>query len=100
MHWTASRCPLAAQRTTAKDGRSVYAGPYEEQLARARARQRDPDWTAGYRPRNLGDERQPSQATTRQDPHRRSCGPTSDRNRRAPGRHRGSGSRAGPRPAA
>ena len=42
-------CQLAAQCTTAKDGRSVYAGPYEEQLARARARQRDPDWTAGYR---------------------------------------------------
>ena len=42
-------CPLAAQCTTAKDGRSVYVGPYEEQLARARARQRDPDWTAGYR---------------------------------------------------
>ena len=42
-------CPLAAQCTTAKAGRSVYAGPYEEQLARARARQRDPDWTAGYR---------------------------------------------------
>ena len=42
-------CPLAAQCTTAKAGRSVYVGPYEEQLARARARQRDPDWTAGYR---------------------------------------------------
>jgi len=42
-------CPLAAQCTTAKAGRSIYVGPYEEQLARARARQRDPDWTAGYR---------------------------------------------------
>jgi hypothetical protein len=30
-------CPLAARCTTAKDGRSIYAGPHEEQLARARA---------------------------------------------------------------
>src|SRR5260370_6769742 len=42
-------CPLAARCTTAKDGRSIYAGPYEEQLARARARQASPDWKAGYR---------------------------------------------------
>ncbi len=41
-------CPLAARCTKAKEGRSIYAGPYEEQLARARARQRDPDWKAGY----------------------------------------------------
>jgi hypothetical protein len=41
-------CPLASRCTTAKDGRSVWVGPYEEQLARARARQRDPDWKAGY----------------------------------------------------
>src|SRR5258708_107238 len=43
-----ARCPLAARCTKAKDGRSIYAGPYEQQLARARARQRDPDWKAGY----------------------------------------------------
>ena len=42
-------CPLSARCTTAKDGRSIYAGPYEEQLARARARQASPDWKAGYR---------------------------------------------------
>ena len=42
-------CPLAAQCTTAKGGRTVYVGPYEEQLAAARARQRDPDWQADYR---------------------------------------------------
>jgi hypothetical protein len=42
-------CPLAAQCTTAKDGRSIYAGPYEEQLSRARARQASPDWKTGYR---------------------------------------------------
>jgi Transposase DDE domain len=39
----------AAQCTAAKDGRSIYAGPYEEQLARARARQAGPGWKAGYR---------------------------------------------------
>jgi IS5 family transposase len=32
-----------------QDGRSIYAGPYEEQLARARARQASPGWKAGYR---------------------------------------------------
>jgi hypothetical protein len=41
-------CPLASRCTSAKNGRSVWVGPYEEQLARARARQRDPDWKAGY----------------------------------------------------
>jgi DDE family transposase/transposase-like protein DUF772 len=41
-------CPLASRCTKAKEGRSIYAGPYEQQLARARARQRDPDWKAGY----------------------------------------------------
>ena len=40
-------CPLAARCTKAKEGRSIYAGPCEQQLARAR--QRDPDWKAGYR---------------------------------------------------
>ena len=43
-----ARCPLATRCTKAKEGRSIYAGPYEQQLARARARQRDPDWKAGY----------------------------------------------------
>jgi Transposase DDE domain/Transposase domain (DUF772) len=42
-------CPLADQCTRSKAGRSVYVGPYEEQLARARARQRDPDWQTDYR---------------------------------------------------
>lgn len=42
-------CALAARCTTAKGGRTIYAGPYEEQLAAARARQRDPDWGADYR---------------------------------------------------
>jgi hypothetical protein len=42
-------CPLAAQCTTAKGGRTIYAGPYEQQLAAARACQRDPGWVADYR---------------------------------------------------
>jgi Transposase DDE domain/Transposase domain (DUF772) len=42
-------CPLAARCTTAKGGRTIYAGPYEEQLETARARQRDPAWRADYR---------------------------------------------------
>ena len=41
-------CPLAARCTTAREGRSVYVGPYEQQLARARACQRDPAWKADY----------------------------------------------------
>jgi IS5 family transposase len=41
-------CPLAERCTTAKDGRTIYVGPYEQQLARARARQADPDWKADY----------------------------------------------------
>jgi hypothetical protein len=42
-------CPLAAQCTTAKGGRTIYVGPYEQQIAAARARQCDPDWRADYR---------------------------------------------------
>jgi hypothetical protein len=42
-------CPLTEQCTKSKNGRTIYVGPYEQQLARARARQRDPDWTADYR---------------------------------------------------
>jgi hypothetical protein len=42
-------CPLRAQCTTAKNGRSVCIGPYEQVLADARARQADPAWVADYR---------------------------------------------------
>ncbi|MGN6172676.1 MAG: IS1182 family transposase [Streptosporangiaceae bacterium] len=42
-------CPLAGRCTTAKGGRTIYVGPYEQQLAAARARQCDPDWRADYR---------------------------------------------------
>lgn len=42
-------CPLAAQCTTARDGRVITIGPYEEHLARGRARSADPVWLATYR---------------------------------------------------
>ena len=41
-------CPLGERCTTAAGGRTVYVGPYEQQLARARARQRDPAWKDDY----------------------------------------------------
>jgi hypothetical protein len=41
-------CPLADRCTSAKEGRTIYVGPYEQQLARARQRQRDPAWKADY----------------------------------------------------
>jgi hypothetical protein len=42
-------CPLAAQCTTAKEGRTITIGPHEARLAAARARQQDPAWKADYR---------------------------------------------------
>src|SRR5258708_2611186 len=42
-------CPLAAQCTTAPDGRTITIGPHEARLAAARIRQSDPAWKAGYR---------------------------------------------------
>ncbi len=42
-------CPLAAQCTSSRAGRTIKIGPHEEQLARARARQKDPTWQAEYR---------------------------------------------------
>ena len=44
-----ARCPLRAQCTTAKEGRSVRIGPHEQALTDARARQADPAWVADYR---------------------------------------------------
>jgi hypothetical protein len=41
-------CPLAQRCTAAKTGRTIYVGPYEAQLARARARQTDPAWKTDY----------------------------------------------------
>jgi len=42
-------CPLAAQCTTATDGRTITIGPHEKHLAAARERQHDPAWKADYR---------------------------------------------------
>jgi len=42
-------CPLAAQCTSARDGRTITIGRHEAQLTRARARQKDPGWQAEYR---------------------------------------------------
>jgi transposase len=44
-----NECPLRQQCTTAADGRTISVGPHEAALARARARQTDPDWQADYR---------------------------------------------------
>ena len=42
-------CPLAAQCTTSAAGRTLNIGPYEGELTRARANQKDPAWRAEYR---------------------------------------------------
>jgi hypothetical protein len=42
-------CPLAAQCTTARDGRTITIGPHEARLAAARIRQADPAWRADYK---------------------------------------------------
>ena len=42
-------CPLAIQCTSSAAGRIVTIGPYEAELARARAAQADPAWVADYR---------------------------------------------------
>jgi hypothetical protein len=41
-------CPLAERCTTSTSGRSMHVGVYEQQLARARARQTDQAWKADY----------------------------------------------------
>ena len=42
-------CPLRAQCTTARDGRSIKVGRYEQRLADARQQQHDPSWVEKYR---------------------------------------------------
>lgn len=42
-------CPLAAQCTTSKAGRTISIGRFEDELVRARTRQKEPDWRADYR---------------------------------------------------
>ncbi len=46
---TCRACPLAAQCTTARDGRTITIGPHEARLAAARIRQADPAWKADYK---------------------------------------------------
>ncbi|MGH9110914.1 MAG: transposase, partial [Acidimicrobiales bacterium] len=42
-------CPLRAQCTNAKGGRTIRVGRYEHRLAHARRQQQDPDWANDYR---------------------------------------------------
>ena len=42
-------CPLRAQCTDARDGRTLAVGRYEQRLADARQQQRDPNWVTDYR---------------------------------------------------
>lgn len=42
-------CPLAAQCTSSKQGRTVAVNRYEAELTRARAAQTDPAWQADYK---------------------------------------------------
>ena len=42
-------CPLAAQCTSSRAGRTISIGPHEQQLTRARLAQQDPAWRADYR---------------------------------------------------
>lgn len=44
-----SSCPLAAQCTTSRLGRTIKTTRYEAELVRARTTQTDPDWRAEYR---------------------------------------------------
>ena len=42
-------CPLTAQYTTAKGGRTITIGPHEARLAAARQAQASPAWQADYK---------------------------------------------------
>ncbi len=42
-------CPLRAQCTNSRDGRTIAVGPHERRLAEAREQQQDPGWVADYR---------------------------------------------------
>ena len=84
-------CPLAAACTTAQAGRSIYVGPYEEPLTRARARQADPGLEGRL-------HRHPTQGRTQDRPPdaptaRRTTGPgprpAQDRRRLRSARRRG-----------
>ena len=42
-------CPLRAQCTTSRDGRTIAVGRYEQRLADSLQQQKDPAWVADYR---------------------------------------------------
>jgi len=64
-------CPLADQCTTSKRGRTIHVGVYEQQLARARERQQDPNWTAEYNATRPTVERKIAHLTRRKHGGRR-----------------------------
>jgi hypothetical protein len=64
-------CPLAAQCTESKTGRSITIGHHEAKLAAARTRQRDPDWKADYRATRPKVERKLAHLTRRRHGGRR-----------------------------
>ena len=64
-------CPLANQCTTSKRGRTIHVGFHEQQLARARERQQDPDWTAQYKATRPTVERKIGHLTRRKHGGRR-----------------------------
>jgi len=64
-------CPLAKQCTTSKRGRTIHVGPHEQQLARARERQQDPNWTEEYNARRPTVERKIAHLTRRKHGGRR-----------------------------
>jgi len=64
-------CPLAAQCTAAKSGRTISVGRFEEQLSRARAAQQDPAWRQDYRATRPKVERKIGHLTRRRHGGRR-----------------------------
>jgi len=64
-------CPLAVRCTTSPAGRTIHVGVYEQQLARARARQTDPAWKADYTATRPKVERKISHLTRRKHGGRR-----------------------------
>jgi Transposase DDE domain/Transposase domain (DUF772) len=64
-------CPLANQCTGSKRGRTIHVGRHEQQLARARERQQDPNWTADYNATRPTVERKIAHLTRRRHGGRR-----------------------------
>jgi hypothetical protein len=64
-------CPLAAQCSDSKTGRSITIGHHEAKLTAARTRQRDPAWKADYRATRPKVERKLAHLTRRRHGGRR-----------------------------